>query len=263
MPSAAIGAHRRTLLVNSGVQLLWPCNPTPPPIGPGEAHVLAAALDVSPDRHQQLVETLSPAERERAARFRFPQHASRWSTSRGVLREILGRYLGMAANSVQFSSDVHGKPILAASIAQQSMQFNLSHSGGVALYALSSMAIGVDVEEARDFADMRSVAHSHFSIAENAALSQLPTASYGSGFYACWTRKEAYLKARGVGLLIPLDGFDVAVTPGRPVAILRVKGDAGASRRWSLFHLDPAPGYVGAVAIEAAEQRVSCWAWCG
>jgi 4'-phosphopantetheinyl transferase len=226
-------------------------------------HVWAAALDVRDDRQRCLAATLTPEERRRAARFRFPELRHRWTAGRGLLREILGHYLAVEPAAVRFGRNAHGKPMLAGE-AQRPIAFNLARSGGLGLYALSSSrAVGVDLEQVREFPEMRAMAGNTFSPGERAALGAVSPEDYLPAFYRCWTRKEAYLKARGTGLLAPLDSFDVEVLPDRPAALLRVSGDATAPGEWTLLHLEPASGYVGALAVEAPPDQVTprAWSW--
>ena len=224
-------------------------------------HVWASALDAAGDRQLRLAATLTPGERERAARFRTAELRRRWTAGRGLLREILGHYLAIEPRDVRFGHNAHGKPMLAGQ-AQHRIAFNLARGGGLGLFAFTSAhPVGVDVEQLREFPEMRAMAGNTFSPGERAALEAVSPEDYLPAFYRCWTRKEAYLKARGTGLLTPLDSFDVEVAPDRPAALLRVSGDAAVPGKWTLLHLEPASGYVGALAVGARPGQVTHRAW--
>jgi 4'-phosphopantetheinyl transferase len=244
------------------LEMFWPRRSEVEPIMAGDVHVWAAALDVSPKRLEQLKEVLSRDEHERGARFRNPDIARRWLTGRGLLRELLGEYVGVEPTHIRFAYDAHAKPGLAEPMPRSSVQFNISHAGGLALYAFSHLpAVGVDTEQLIELCDLPDISKRFFSRAECARLVTVSPGCHTLAFYCYWTRKEAYLKARGLGLLAPLDNFDVSGVPGERAALLHVQGDPDAPARWSLFHLNPAAGYVGALAVEARNPRVSCETW--
>ena len=241
--------------------MLWPRCSQVGSLGAEDVHVWAAELDVRGDRQRWLAATLTPEERARAARFRTPELRRRWTAGRGLLREILGHYLAIEPRDVRFGRNAHGKPLLAGQ-AQRRITFSLARAGGLGVYALTpDHAVGVDVEEVREFPEMRAMAGNIFSRSERAALEAVSPEDYLPAFYRCWTRKEAYLKALGTGLLVPLDSFDVEVASDRPAALLRVSGDAVAPGKWTLLHLEPASGYVGALAVGVPPGQVMLRAW--
>ncbi len=223
-----------------------------------EVHVWKADLEPSAAQVQCFVEILSPDERARAARFHFARDRDRWTVARGQLRALLARYLGGLPDQFRFSLGPHGKPALAAP-AGTHLRFNLSHSAGLALYAVArGREVGVDVEALRpDFATDE-IAERFFSPTERRALRAVPPERRCEAFFACWTRKEAYIKARGLGLAIPLDAFDVSLAPDEPAALLATRDEPGESVRWSLEALAPGPGFAGAVVAEGHGWRVSC-----
>lgn len=200
---------------------------------------------------------LSAEERERAARFRFEADADRFAAGRGALRVVLGRWLGLAPQAVRFASLSNGKPVLAG---HAEPQFNVSHSGEWALIAVArGRRVGVDVERVRDDADSGQIARRYFSANEADTFDRLPPEAQPEAFFRCWTRKEAYIKARGDGLSFPLDRFDVAFAPGEPPALLANRVEPAEVGRWSLFDLSAAtPGYTAALAAEGAE---AAWRW--
>jgi 4'-phosphopantetheinyl transferase len=195
-------------------------------------------------------DVLSPDEVERAARLQRRLDRARFVTSHAWLRGVLSRYLAVSPNAVAFVQSAHGKPSLSAAGAD--LQFNLSHSGGMAVLAVCrSTAVGIDVEEMRPIDDCDAIARRHFAPAEWRRWAELPAADQLAAFYACWTRKEAYVKALGGGLSVPLDSFEVAFEPGRAAALLSVGGSQRAATHWTLWGLQPQARYAAAVAVPA------------
>lgn len=177
-----------------------------------------------------------------------------------MLRAILSRYVGRPAKQLRFEYSRYGKPALAAEPGQAEVHFNLSHSHGLALVAVTHrQAVGVDLEYIRPMDDYDDVARSTFSANEYAAIRALPAAQRLEAFYACWTRKEAYIKALGEGLSHPLKQFDVSVAPDAPAALLSAGGDPQEAARWSLWALSPGPGYVAALAIAGRGWQLGTW----
>ncbi len=200
---------------------------------------------------------LSAEESERAARFRLAADADRFAAGRGALRVVLGRWLGLAPEAVRFGSLPNGKPVLAG---HAEPQFNLSHSGEWVLIAVArGRRVGVDVERERDDTDSGEIARRYFSANEADTFNRLPPEAQPEAFFRCWTRKEAYIKARGDGLSFPLDQFDVAFAPGESAALVANRVQPEEVGRWSLFDLSAAmPGYAAALAVEGAE---AAWCW--
>lgn len=198
-------------------------------------------------------EVLSAAERDRAERFAFARDRRRFVVARAELRRLLGARLGAAPEEVDLGYGACGKPALAGRFADSGLRFNLSHRDDVAVYALSSAGeIGVDVEAVRVIDDADSIAARIFSPRENEAYLALDPADRPLGFFNCWTRKEAFVKATGDGLSRPLDGFDVSLAPGDPARILRVDETPGEDCGWRMESFSPATGFVAAVVSEAA-----------
>lgn len=228
-----------------------------------EVHVWAHPLDADPERRATLARLLTPDEHRRASQYRTDVLRARFAVGRAVLRQILGRYLHRAPADLRFAYDEHRKPTLAPDTHADAVHFNVTHAGGLALYAVSrSRPVGVDVEEMVPFPDMPSVASSVFSMAELQTLAGRTPDDLSDDFFSTWTRKEAYLKAKGTGLLAPLDRFDVSVGRRTAAALLSVADDPGAAARWSIVHLEPADGFVGALAVECPDVRVVCRCWC-
>jgi 4'-phosphopantetheinyl transferase len=235
----------------------WSPSAVPLGLAAGEVHVFAADLD---DPSRATPPWLSADEKSRAARFHFERDRRRFAAARGILRALLGRYLGADPSALVFAYGHHGKPALAP--PWPGLRFNVSHSGSLALLAFAAEhEVGVDIEQERPVAEMDSIRRRCFSVQENAALEVLPEAERQRAFFRCWTRKEAFIKAIGEGLSHPLDAFDVTVAPGEPARLLRVQGDPGAGRSFHMEGLDPADGYAAALAVLGRPTRVACFHW--
>jgi 4'-phosphopantetheinyl transferase len=227
-----------------------------------EVHVWRACLDPDASCVAQLRLTLSADESQRAARFHFPRDRRRFTVARGVLRDILGRYLGVPASELGFRYSAYGKPALADGFDATGVRFNISHSHEIALFAVTcDREIGVDIEYLGREIDGEEIAEHFFSSQECATLRALPAAAKHEAFFTCWTRKEAYIKAHGEGLSLPLDQFDVSLAPGEPAALLATRSDPREALRWSLQALPPGPGYVAALAVEGHGWQLACWHW--
>ena len=228
-----------------------------------EVHVWRAGLDMSPERLGQLAETLAEDERARASRFRFPRDRHHSIAARGILRDILARYLGRDPAAIRFRYGAAGKPALARHRGAPDLRFNVSHSHGLALYSITcGRHTGVDVERIEPRVAAEPIAERFFSAREVLALRALPAESRVEAFFNGWTRKEAYVKARGGGLAMPLDSFDVPLTTedgGDGGVLLRVHHLRPGASAWSVEALAPGPGYVGAVAAKGCDWRVRLW----
>lgn len=229
-------------------------------LGNDEVHVWRAELDHNPSQINSLLYTLAEDERARAERFYFQRDRERFIVARGMLRRILGFYLNRAAESVSFCYGRQGKPALAGESGENKIHFNMSHSHGLALYAVTrGRELGIDLEFMREDLEVEQLAERFFSQREIVTLRALPAGHRKHAFFLCWTRKEAYIKARGEGLSLPLDQFDVSLIPGEPAALLGTRPDSGEALGWSLAELSVAPGYVSAVAVEGHGWSLSCW----
>jgi 4'-phosphopantetheinyl transferase len=196
---------------------------------------------------------LSEAERQRASRFAFDRDRHIFVLARARLRELLGVRLGVRPETVDFTFGVYGKPALARPFAESGLRFNLSHRDDVAAYAFSREGeVGIDVEAVRVIDDADGIAASVFSSRELEAYLSLGRPDRPLGFFNCWTRKEAFVKALGGGLSLPLRGFDVSLAPGDPARILRVGETPGDDCGWRMESFSPAPAFVGAVVTEVA-----------
>ena len=187
---------------------------------------------------------LSPDETERAARFKFEHLQHSFILARGALRVLLGRYLNTVPAALSFTYGSKGKPALGGRL-----QFNASHSSALALFAFTmDCELGVDVEALRAMPDIEDVARRFFCSEETQDFMALPAAQRNRGFFLCWTRKEAYIKAIGEGLSAPLDSFRVTLRPGEDARMVHCDGDPQKAREWTLHDLNPGPGYAAALA---------------
>lgn len=238
----------------------WSKPPETPVIEDEDVHVWRVALDQPEEIRLDLERCLAAGEHERAARFHFQRDRDHFIVARGCLRQILGSYLQAAPDRLNFSYSPYGKPYLTGPSTPDGLQFNLSHSHSLALIAVTrGRQVGVDIEyTGRELADEQ-IARRFFSVAEVAALLALPRPIQIEAFFTCWTRKEAYIKARGEGLSLPLDQFDVTLAPGQPAVLLATRPDAQEVRRWTLRELEPGPGYAAALAVEGRLGEVLCW----
>lgn len=228
----------------------------------GEIHVWQARLDELTGAVSQYAEHLSDDEQERAARYFFKRDSDYYIIGRGVLRILLGFYLGIKPRQVQFQYGSNGKPVLHESYSRKAdLHFNLAHSKDMAVYAFGhDCDIGIDIEFIRPLLDAEQIAARFFSQRENALLSSLPQEQRRIAFFNCWTRKEAYIKALGSGLSQPLDQFAVSLAPGEPARFLHIAGKAQEEiARWKLNAWTPLSGYVAALAVNKADFEITQW----
>jgi 4'-phosphopantetheinyl transferase len=212
----------------------------------GEVYVWSVPLD---GEHHMAADRalLSAAELERANRFVTADLRRRFILARAALRRVVGRCMHVPPETLEFELGPHGKPSLREA---GTLQFNLSHSGELALIAVTSMdPVGVDVEQIREVHDAEAIAARFFSDAEQHQFRMLAAEDRMRGFFRCWTRKEAFIKATGEGLSRSLGSFDVTLTPDEPPRLTRIDAHDGTSDAWMLQSFEPAPGYEAAVAV--------------
>lgn len=228
--------------------------------GEGEVHVWRVGLDPPGEVVAELRGVLAADEVARAERFHFEKHRRRFTVGRGVLRRLLGGYLGVAPEAVRFAYGEREKPRLAEE--GTGLQFNLSNSSELALVAVTvGPEVGIDLEAVRPMEDALAIAERFFSAAERAVLRGVPQSDRDQAFFRCWTRKEAYVKAIGDGIALGLDRFDVSLDPGVGARFLALDGDPTRAAAWSLTHIDPAPGYLGALALPSHPHTVRGVDW--
>jgi 4'-phosphopantetheinyl transferase len=212
-------------------------------------HLWRARLDVGVSVGRRLRGKLTADELERADRFRFEIHRTRYVVSRAVLRELLSRYLHVPVQEIRIVANAHGKPELLD--RDLNLQFNLTHAGSLAVYVFATgRRVGVDVEEMSRDVGFRELAARFFSLEERAAFDAVREEDVRRTFYECWTRKEAYIKALGLGVTHGLDNFSVAIGPGVKPALVHSQVDEEAPKKWEILSFDPAEGFVGALAVE-------------
>jgi len=217
-----------------------------PPLGVNELHLWRVCLSDLEANVSELRLLLSKEEQARSDRYIRSADSVKFIVSRAVLRLILAQYLGLKPSEIFISTGEFGKPYISKSLNINDLAFNLSHSGDLCLVAVSyGKEIGVDVEKLRDDVEVEDLATKYFSTEEIAELQALPNGLRRLGFFLCWTRKEAYVKAKALGLQIPLDRFSVSLTPGRPAEIRGA--EAGG---WTILSFELGPGYVAAVVAE-------------
>ena len=240
----------------------WSLQTTVPVLGEEDVHVWLASLDSNASHVARLAKILAADESRRAERFRFEKDRHHFIVGRGLLRTILAGYLGDDPATLRFKYGPQGKPDLEGDRSHQALRFNLSHSAGLALYAVTrDREVGVDIERLRPDMTEEKIAKRFFSTREVESLAEVPSTQRTQAFFNCWTRKEAFIKARGEGVSLPLDQFDVTLTPGEPAALLRTAYDPDDAARWSLHALSPSVGFAGAVAAEGTGWQLECWQW--
>jgi 4'-phosphopantetheinyl transferase len=217
-----------------------------------EINVVVMRVSQDKDAAAAAVAILSSDERHRANRFIMRCDRDRFIRRRAQLRTLLGERLGLAPASVRLSSTARGKPVLAEPLDRSGITFSLSHAGDLTVYAFASKTdIGVDVESIRIIDNADGVARLAFSSREYATYEALPIGDKPIGFLNCWTRKEAFVKATGMGLAHSQDAFDVSLVPGEPARLLRL-GSADGHSGWRMHSFLPAPGFIAAVAARGA-----------
>ena len=218
-------------------------------------------LDLPADSLKTLEETLAVDEIQRAERFHVQGDKDRFIAAHGCLRDILARYQHWEPAQLVFSANDYGKPVLSTVPSERKMDFSLSHSDDFALVAVTwERKVGVDLERIRQGISAQVIARQYFSKSEFAELLALPSEEREIGFFNCWTRKEAYIKAQGLGLSLPLESFDVSVSP-KPVILRATRPDPQEAARWTLLALEVSPGYVAALAVEGQGLEFRFWDW--
>lgn len=221
----------------------------------------------TPSDRAELFQLLSADEQERASRFKSEDARDTAVVSRGVLRQILGETLGCAPESLEFREGEHGKPFLAGKYLGSRLEFNVAHSGDVVLYAVSQAmsrivsppeagsvfrgrAVGVDVELKKPSLDVERMAERYFAPGEWQQLRKMVSRQERlASFYRCWTRKEAYLKARGTGLTTKLDAFEVTLLPGVEPALVHTEVEDEDASDWTVCDVPVPDGYFAALVV--------------
>lgn len=221
-----------------------------------EVHVWR--IDLSAQEERRMHALLSPEEQARAARFRVANARRQFVVTRATLRLLLAGYLGAQPARLTLSVNAYGKPMLPPDTT--GVRFNVSHTGNCGLIAVAQgRSVGIDVERIRTNVIGARIAEHFFAPEEWTALRALQPEEQAQAFFHCWTRKEAFVKAVGRGLSIPLDAFVVSI--GEVAALLEVRSEPREAARWTLHGLIPAPGHVGALAVEGQGCHLRSWQW--
>lgn len=231
-----------------------------PDLPEDEVHVWRVDLEAIRGNESRWQRLLSPDELTRASRFHFPADRQRFTASRALLRMLLAGYVGSDPKDLTLSYSKKEKPFLGGDHAGSGVTFNVSHSGGIALLAFArSREIGIDVEQVRRDFDVEAIARRFFSAREQEDIAVLPNEEKFEAFFRCWTRKEAYVKATGDGLSLPLRQFDVSVEPGSHDALLATRPNGSHAGLWSLREAPAGPGYVAALCASGHDWRLREW----
>lgn len=241
---------------------LWSPAPIDLVVADREVHVWRAQREPSSSQVEWLLGILTEDEITRANRFSFERDRQRFVAARVILRSILSRYIVISPGQIRFNYNAYGKPFLAPEFSSDQLSFNLSHSGSMALYAITrNREIGIDIERIRSEVEHEEITKQFFSANEVAMLGAMPNEKKLEAFYTCWTRKEAYIKARGKGLSLPLNSFDVFFAPRGVTMSLMTEDEPQTHSPWTILDLEPGPGYTGALAVKGTGCRMRYWEW--
>lgn len=241
---------------------IWQTPLAHPLLGSGEVHVWRAALDMPEAQLQQLQNLLADDEIRRAERFFSADDRNHFIAARGLLRTILGRYLNRDPQQLCFSYGERGKPALEPAMGLGDLRFNLAHSHGLALYAVTARRdVGIDLERIRSNIACEQIAQRFFAAPEAAAILAAPAPERLQTFFAHWTIKEAYIKALGQGLWQSLDGFTVVLDIDDTVTLTVPEQASQDVTHWSIRRIFPHPEYAAAVAAAGQDWQLVCWQW--
>jgi 4'-phosphopantetheinyl transferase len=236
----------------------WRIGPSGELIYPNQVHIWRAYLDVSETQREELQEILSADELDRAKRFHFEQDRNRFITTRGILRRILGKYLGEQPYNLKFEYTAKGKPVLSTDYDSHTLRFNISHSYVFALYAVTLCRnVGIDIERIREDVAIWEIAKKFFSQGEISSLEKTHENRVHELFFQFWTRKESILKAKGEGISFPMEKVDVTLIGEKILSPFTLPGDEDENMYWFVKDLFPAPGYAAAVAVEGCDCDLS------
>ena len=243
---------------------IWQHPPQQPILSNNQVHVWRANLELSTTDIEQLATCLSTDEIARANKFHFPKHRRRFIAARGILRHLLGNYIQLSPNIIEFEYGDRGKPRLATSVADSSLQFNVSHSEEYALYGFTHHhLIGVDLEYLREMKDAVKLAERFFSPREFKLLTSYASEQQREVFFKLWTAKESYLKAIGTGLTNSLASIDISFDQAGNPKLLAIEEDLEATANWVMYPCVPETNYVATVAIKTLtnSQQIDFWNW--
>lgn len=241
-------------------QPVWLSPPAEMDLVEGRVDLWRASLDCSTSVRQSLWRSLSEDEKERAGRYKHDQDREHFITRRGILRILLAKYLQSLPIEIRLSRNAFGKVMLVENANPIGLEFNASHSEGMVLFAFAyRRRVGVDLEKIRDNPEVLKAARRYLSVYENAVLASLPQEARMKAFYECWTRKEAFLKAQGTGLMMELTQFDVSFGPGQQPQILEIRGEVKPRGHWRVEDISVGGGFSAALVVDGHDFDINYW----
>ena len=238
----------------------WLTSPKDLSLKGNEVHVWRVPLDMPDVRIEKLFEVLSQEEKIRSARYHFSRDQKHFVAARGILRNILARYLAAEPEQIVFSYDSRGKPFLCDTFNNKEISFNLSHAHDLALYAVAvKRKVGIDVESVQQDFQWEEIVERFFSSVEQAELWTLPVKDRLRAFYTYWTRKEAILKAMGTCLTDEMREINGASEPLKSTCLSRAGYPRNGYAHWTLIDLDTGPRYASALAVEGRDWKLRCY----
>jgi 4'-phosphopantetheinyl transferase len=227
------------------------------PLTGSDLHIWCASLNGSQEDLPCYLSLLSPDEKVRAKRFYFEKDRNRFITGRGLLRILLGSYLGLEPSAIQFTYGIHGKPALTSRFNGKVLEFNLSHSKGKAVYVFNwDQPVGIDIEYGHPLKNMDDFALQFFTPNECKFIHSLSKDRKQESFLKIWTCKEAFLKANGSGLTTPINQVEVSLTTEGTATLTSIGGDREQAARWRLKLFTPIAGYQASLAIEGHHGKI-------
>jgi 4'-phosphopantetheinyl transferase len=246
----------------SSIFCSWPSPSQWPDLRESAVHVWCVSLDAPEAESDPLSAILSAEELRQAGRMRLEHVRRRFVARRAALRRILGRYLNAGPETIRFDRGAYGKPSLGPPWNDSRIRFSTTHSAGLALVAFALGAdLGVDVEQIRPLDSYEDLCRRYFAPPEQESLRRLPEPERLAAFFRGWARKEALMKAIGTGLSLGLDQVVVSLEAGPAPRVYSIQGSTAAAGRWRLDDLQPATGYVAALARPTGPCRVECFRW--
>jgi 4'-phosphopantetheinyl transferase len=228
-----------------------------------EVHVWCASLDDAAYPIEAYDKLLTDKERERAKRFVMKRDRNRYVFSKGMLKTLIKSYTGLGPDKLQYLSGPYGKPNLDAGLSKGRLSFNMAESAGYALFAFTqNREIGVDIERIRDIPEIERIVSLFFSEGEQAEFASLPPQEKKQAFFNGWTRKEAFIKALGVGLSMPLSKFGISLAAGNPVSLVYLDKDIASRGQWTILDVSPLPEFSAALAVEGSGFIIRSWNLC-
>lgn len=244
-----------TNLSDSGLERSLSALPSQP-LTDSDLHIWCASLNASPENLSYYLSLLSPDEVRRAERFYFERDRNRFIIGHGLLRFLLGGYLNMNPAEIVFVYGEYGKPSLKPVETNKVLEFNVAHSQDLVLYAFNwDRKVGIDVEYMIPLADMDDFARQFFSPKESQFINSLSGKQKEDAFFKTWTCKEAFMKANGTGLTIPINQVEITLSANEEVRLNSIGSDNDELARWHLELFEPISGYQAAMAVEGYDGR--------